>query len=90
MSVSSTVYQDLISWARSQLDYETANGHPAVLGQAQRKALLSLHETVKSPQREPEIGSTNWVSLLHREAFNLLQLLLLQFLLPLLRSFPVD
>lgn len=72
MSVSSAVYEDLINWARTQLDYEAANGHPPVLGQAQRQALLNLHAMVRPPSptaaaREPEIGSTNWVGLLHRE-----------------------
>lgn len=65
------IYQEIIDWALSQQQYETTHNDPAPLTTAQRKALLDLHLLIKPPPAispEPELGSTDWVSLLHRES----------------------
>lgn len=68
MAMSSTVYQDVANWALAQQEHEQKNGEPAALTQAVRKALMDLHKLIKpSPvPKEPELGDTNWIGLLHR------------------------
>ncbi|KAK6071594.1 rRNA-processing protein [Seiridium cupressi] len=69
MPIPPTVYQDVIDWALSQQQHEAASGQAAPLTPTQRKALLELHQCVKPaapPPSEPELGDTDWISLLHR------------------------
>ncbi|KAH6654128.1 hypothetical protein BKA67DRAFT_564250 [Truncatella angustata] len=69
MAVSSSTYQDIIDWALSQQNHEATHGQPAPLNQSQRKMVLDLHQIIKPvPQllTAPDIGDTDWVSLLYR------------------------